>query len=184
MKIEEKQLQLGEKIAKIAIFGGMFMYLLGIIFSAGTTSFGLFRFIAAIFGLIAIGAFSLKLFLNKGESIVKHFIIFGGIGYIFFISLAYVINGSNYSSTITVMVLSFLVLAGLVYESVEKNLEKYDKFIPGLIVFFYGFFIGLSFSRTFGSWSFIFPIIAVILMALGVAIYIAVYYFQGMKSSE
>ncbi|MBN2155290.1 MAG: hypothetical protein JW776_04555 [Candidatus Lokiarchaeota archaeon] len=180
MKIEEKQLVLGEKIAKIAIFAGIFLWMFQVVFSGTSgTSFGVFILIAGIFGMVTILAYVLKMFLNKGEAILKLMVIFGGIGFLFLVALAYLILGIAYMTTITMMILAFLILAGLVYEAFKKNLDKYEKFIPGLVVFIFGFSIGF-----FSGWTGVFSIIGVILLALGVALYLTVFYFKGTASTK
>jgi hypothetical protein len=172
MKIEAKQLDLGEMIGKIAILTGFFLFLFQGFFG------GAWGIILAIFGIIAIVAYALKLFLTKGENILNLLIIFGGLGYIFIYALIFVVLGANLALSVTLMVLSILLLGFLVFELVtKKTLDKYEKYISYLMIFLFGIFVA-------SGWGGVFGIIGVILVALGFALLVAVMYFRGSTSSE
>lgn len=111
MKIEAKHLDLGEKIGKIAILTGFFLFFFQV-FLLGTILGTLFAMgiIVAAFGIITIVAYALKLFLSKGEKILNLLIIFGGIGYLFLFALNSVFSGVN-ALNITLMIITILILA-------------------------------------------------------------------------
>ncbi|MHA1111184.1 MAG: hypothetical protein ACTSR4_08865 [Candidatus Hodarchaeales archaeon] len=171
MKIEAKHLDLGEKIGKIAILTGFFLFLFQGFFPP--TALGI---IWATFGIITIVAYALKLFLTKGENILNLIVIFGGIGYLFLYALVFVILGVNLALTITLMVVTILLLALLVFELVtKKDLDKYEKYITYLMVFLFGLFMAFGWDGAFG-------IIGVIFVALGFVLLVAVLYFKGTAS--
>ncbi len=173
MKIEAKHLELGDKIGKIAILTGFFLFLFQAFFPP--TALGI---IWAVFGIVTIIAYALKLFLTKGENILNLLVIFGGIGYLFIYALVFVILGANLVLAITLMVVTILLLALLVFELVtKKGLAKYEKYITYLMVFLFGIFIA-------SGWGGVFGIIGVILVALGFVLLVAVIYFKGTSSSE
>lgn len=172
MKIEAKQLDLGEMIGKIAILTGFFLF-----FFQQFVPNNVFGIIIAALGMVIIIAYALKLFLSKGENILNLLIIFGGVVYLFLLALIGVINAAN-ALNITLMIITILLLALLIFEFItKKGLEKYEKYIHYFMIFLFGIFIG-------GGWGGAFGIIGVILVAVGFALLVAVLYFRGTTSSE
>jgi hypothetical protein len=172
MKIEAKHLDLGDKIGKIALLTGMFLYVFQGFFG------GAWGIILAAFGVVTVIAYALKLFLTKGENILNLLVIFGGIGYIFLRALILVVVSANLALAITLMIVSILLLAGLMYELItKKGLDSYEKYITGLMIFLFGMFIASGWAGPFG-------IIGIILVALGFVLLVAVIYFRGTASSE
>jgi hypothetical protein len=172
MKIEAKQLDLGEMIGKIAILTGFFLFLFQGFFG------GAWGIILSIFGIVAIVAYALKIFLKKGDNILNLLIIFGGIGYLFVYALIFVVLSANLALSITLMIVSILLLAFLIFEYItKKGLEKYEKYITYLMIFLFGIFIA-------SGWGGVFGIIGIILVALGFVLLVAVIYFKGTPTSE
>lgn len=178
MKIEAKQLVLGEKIAKIAILGGLFLWFLQATFTTSA-----FTIVTFIFAMITVAAFIIKMFWDKYGSILNMIVIFGGLLYLFFVALGIVIVAVG-AGSLTFLILSILLIAGLVYETVvKKNLDAYKKFIDGFMVFVYGFSTLFTFP---GIGRFGLGLVAILVIGLGVILYCAVTYFnmKGTASSE
>jgi len=171
MKIEEKHLVLGEKIGKIAILAGLFLWFLQVTFNAGALTIVTF-----IFAMITLAAFIIKMFWDKYESILNMIIFIGGLLYLFFVALGNIIANAGLAGSIILLILSILLLAGLVTEIVlKKNLDDYQKFLNGFMVFIYGF------STVFvlaGVSNFGLGIVAIIIIALGVVLFCAATYFK------
>ena len=179
MKIEAKHLDLGEKIGKIAILTGFFLYFFQVFLLKNFLPANIFAMgiVVAIFGIVTVVAYALKLFLSKGEKILNLLVIFGGVVYLFLVALSGVIFAAD-ALNITLMIITILLLALLIFELVtKKNLAKYEKYITYFMIFLFGMFIASGWGGAFG-------ITAIIIIAVGFALLVAVLYFKGTSSSE
>ena len=121
------------------------------------------------------------MWLRKAENIMNLLIIFGGVGYLFVYALEQVVSISNLALSITLMIVSGLFLAYLVFELImKKSLDAYEKYIDYAMLFLFGLFVA-------GGWGIlpiVFGIIGVILAGLGFLLLVAVLYFRGTTKNE